>query len=277
MSGYVNNPAATAEAFFGDWFRTGDRGVLRDGYLYLEGRLKEMIIRGGENIAPAEIEQVLLSHPAVTRCGLLRRRTTRSTASWSAAAVTLDRRRRGQRADRALPRAAGGVQGAGQDPRAGRRSRGRRPARCSAAGWRSSSPAASAAPGHEVRRPRRRRDRRLRRGRAGPRRRGRHADRPGRAPGGDAEQRRPGALAARRLHRPPAGDRRVRRGGRRRRRLRRAQGVQPARDRPAPRQALLAPGAAAIWAQNGIPWWYFQSLPEPAGRPGAWRASTRAA
>src|ERR1022692_4563850 len=65
MSAYVNNPAATAEAFFGDWFRTGDRGVLKDGYLYLEGRLKEMIIRGGENISPAEIEQVLLSHPAV--------------------------------------------------------------------------------------------------------------------------------------------------------------------------------------------------------------------
>ena len=65
MSGYVNNPAATAEAFFGDWFRTGDRGVLRDGYLYLEGRIKEMILRGGENISPAEIEQVLLAHPAV--------------------------------------------------------------------------------------------------------------------------------------------------------------------------------------------------------------------
>jgi acyl-CoA synthetase (AMP-forming)/AMP-acid ligase II len=65
MSGYANNPEATAEAFFGDWFRTGDRGVLRDGYLFLEGRLKEMIIRGGENIAPAEIEQVLMSHPAV--------------------------------------------------------------------------------------------------------------------------------------------------------------------------------------------------------------------
>jgi oxalate---CoA ligase len=65
MSGYVNNPVATAEAFFGDWFRTGDRGVVRDGYLFLEGRLKEMIIRGGENIAPAEIEHVLMSHPAV--------------------------------------------------------------------------------------------------------------------------------------------------------------------------------------------------------------------
>jgi acyl-CoA synthetase (AMP-forming)/AMP-acid ligase II len=65
MSGYVNNPAATAEAFVGGWFRTGDYGMLRDGYLYLEGRLKEMIIRGGENIAPPEIEQVLQSHPAV--------------------------------------------------------------------------------------------------------------------------------------------------------------------------------------------------------------------
>ncbi len=66
MSGYVANPAATAEAFYGDWFRTGDRGVLRDGYLYLEGRLKEMILRGGENISPAEIEQVLLAHSAVS-------------------------------------------------------------------------------------------------------------------------------------------------------------------------------------------------------------------
>jgi acyl-CoA synthetase (AMP-forming)/AMP-acid ligase II len=65
MSGYVNNPQATAEAFFGDWFRTGDRGAVRDGYLYLEGRIKEMILRGGENIAPAEIEEVLLAHPAV--------------------------------------------------------------------------------------------------------------------------------------------------------------------------------------------------------------------
>jgi len=66
MSGYVNNPEATAAAFTsGGWFRTGDRGELRHGYLTLHGRIKEMIIRGGENIAPAEIEQVLVSHPAV--------------------------------------------------------------------------------------------------------------------------------------------------------------------------------------------------------------------
>jgi acyl-CoA synthetase (AMP-forming)/AMP-acid ligase II len=66
MSGYLNNAAANEDAFVGDWFRTGDRGVVRDGYLYLEGRLKEMILRGGENISPAEIEQALLAHPAVT-------------------------------------------------------------------------------------------------------------------------------------------------------------------------------------------------------------------
>jgi acyl-CoA synthetase (AMP-forming)/AMP-acid ligase II len=65
MSGYANNPAANAEAFIRGWFRTGDRGVLTGSYLTLHGRIKEMIIRGGENIAPAEIEQVLLSHPAV--------------------------------------------------------------------------------------------------------------------------------------------------------------------------------------------------------------------
>ncbi|HLJ99781.1 MAG TPA: AMP-binding protein [Streptosporangiaceae bacterium] len=66
MSGYVANPEANAAAFFGDWFRTGDVGIIGDdGYLFLQGRIKEMIIRGGENIAPAEIEEALLSHHAV--------------------------------------------------------------------------------------------------------------------------------------------------------------------------------------------------------------------
>jgi len=63
--GYLNNPAANAESFFDGWFRTGDIGVIADGYLRLEGRLKELILRGGENISPSEIEQVLLAHPAV--------------------------------------------------------------------------------------------------------------------------------------------------------------------------------------------------------------------
>ena len=96
MAGYVANPAATAEAFFGDWFRTGDLGVLRDGYLYLDGRIKEMIIRGGENISPAEIEEVLLSHPAVRRRGLLRgrRREVRRAGGRGGDALTPRRRTR---------------------------------------------------------------------------------------------------------------------------------------------------------------------------------------
>jgi acyl-CoA synthetase (AMP-forming)/AMP-acid ligase II len=63
--GYLANPAANAESFFDGWFRTGDRGVIESGYLRLQGRLKEMILRGGENISPAEIEEILLAHPAV--------------------------------------------------------------------------------------------------------------------------------------------------------------------------------------------------------------------
>jgi acyl-CoA synthetase (AMP-forming)/AMP-acid ligase II len=66
MHGYLNNPQANEEAFVDGWFRTGDRGSFDDaGYLRLEGRLKEMILRGGENISPYEIEDVLKAHPAV--------------------------------------------------------------------------------------------------------------------------------------------------------------------------------------------------------------------
>jgi oxalate---CoA ligase len=64
-SGYLNDPEANAESFSGGWFRTGDRGLLTDGYLRLEGRIKELIIRGGENISPGEVEAVLKSQPAV--------------------------------------------------------------------------------------------------------------------------------------------------------------------------------------------------------------------
>jgi len=66
MSGYDNNPAATEDAFAGDWFKTGDQGFFDgDGYLYLVGRSKEMINRGGEKVAPREVDDVLLEHPAV--------------------------------------------------------------------------------------------------------------------------------------------------------------------------------------------------------------------
>lgn len=68
MPGYLNNPAANAAAFTEGWFRTGDLGTLdEDGYLTVVGRRKEMINRGGEKIAPSEVEQVLLSHPVVAQ------------------------------------------------------------------------------------------------------------------------------------------------------------------------------------------------------------------
>ena len=64
--GYDNNPEANAKAFVNGWFRTGDEGWLdRDCYLHLTGRIKDIIIRGGENIAPHEVDEVLLKHPAV--------------------------------------------------------------------------------------------------------------------------------------------------------------------------------------------------------------------
>ena len=66
IDAYANNPEANTESFTGGWFRTGDQGFLDgDGYLSIVGRLKEMINRGGEKIAPREIDDVLLQHPAV--------------------------------------------------------------------------------------------------------------------------------------------------------------------------------------------------------------------
>jgi len=66
IAGYEDNPEANATSFHGGWFRTGDEGVIDGlGYLRLVGRIKELIVRGGEKIAPLEIDQVLQMHPAV--------------------------------------------------------------------------------------------------------------------------------------------------------------------------------------------------------------------
>jgi oxalate---CoA ligase len=67
-SGYESNPEANRTAFTNGWFRTGDQGFLdAEGYLYLTGRLKEIINRGGEKISPREVDEVLLDHPAVAQ------------------------------------------------------------------------------------------------------------------------------------------------------------------------------------------------------------------
>jgi acyl-CoA synthetase (AMP-forming)/AMP-acid ligase II len=64
--GYENNPEANKQAFTDGWFRTGDQGYLdEEGYLYITGRLKEIINRGGEKISPREVDEILLDHPGV--------------------------------------------------------------------------------------------------------------------------------------------------------------------------------------------------------------------
>jgi acyl-CoA synthetase (AMP-forming)/AMP-acid ligase II len=67
-AGYTNNPKANATAFAGGWFHTGDQGFIDpEGYVYLTGRLKEIINRGGEKVSPREIDDALLEHPAVSQ------------------------------------------------------------------------------------------------------------------------------------------------------------------------------------------------------------------
>ena len=67
-AGYENNPEANAKAYTDGWFRTGDQGYLDDeGYLFITGRLKEIVNRGGEKISPREVDEALLDHPAVAQ------------------------------------------------------------------------------------------------------------------------------------------------------------------------------------------------------------------
>src|SRR5581483_7783781 len=73
MSGYLDEPELTAQALHADgWFRAGDIGRLDDeGYLYLVDRKKDLIVRGGENIYPAEIERVLYDIPGIVECAVV--------------------------------------------------------------------------------------------------------------------------------------------------------------------------------------------------------------
>jgi acyl-CoA synthetase (AMP-forming)/AMP-acid ligase II len=72
MDGYLEMPEETGRALRGGWFRAGDMGYLdANGYLYLGGRKKDMIVRGGENIYPIEIESVLADHPAVAQSAVV--------------------------------------------------------------------------------------------------------------------------------------------------------------------------------------------------------------
>jgi fatty-acyl-CoA synthase len=72
MGGYYNDPEATAKAFRGGWFHSGDLAVWHpDGYIELRDRAKDIIISGGENISTIEVEQAIVSHPAVLECAVV--------------------------------------------------------------------------------------------------------------------------------------------------------------------------------------------------------------
>jgi fatty-acyl-CoA synthase len=72
MKGYYEDPQATAQAFAGGWFHSGDLGVMHaDGYIELRDRKKDIIISGGENISTIEVEHTLVKHPAVLECAVV--------------------------------------------------------------------------------------------------------------------------------------------------------------------------------------------------------------
>jgi long-chain acyl-CoA synthetase len=72
MTGYHDNPEATAKAFAGGWFHTGDLGYVdEDGFLFIVDRIKDLIIRGGYNVYPREVEEVLYAHPAVAEAAVI--------------------------------------------------------------------------------------------------------------------------------------------------------------------------------------------------------------
>jgi acyl-CoA synthetase (AMP-forming)/AMP-acid ligase II len=71
MLGYANRPDLTAEAIIEGWYRTGDGGKLDEaGFLYLTDRIKDMVVTGGENVYPAEVEAIVREHPAVADCAV---------------------------------------------------------------------------------------------------------------------------------------------------------------------------------------------------------------
>ncbi|HYP49561.1 MAG TPA: long-chain fatty acid--CoA ligase, partial [Pyrinomonadaceae bacterium] len=72
MKGYYKRPEATAEAFRNGWFHTGDIGIIdEEGYLSIVDRKKDMILRGGYNVYPRELEEVIMTHPAVSLCAVV--------------------------------------------------------------------------------------------------------------------------------------------------------------------------------------------------------------
>ena len=74
MKGYLKNPSASAEAFRGGWFHSGDLGVMHpNGYVEIKNRAKDIIISGGENISSLEVEETLFRHPKIMEAAVVAR------------------------------------------------------------------------------------------------------------------------------------------------------------------------------------------------------------
>jgi long-chain acyl-CoA synthetase len=72
MTGYLNRPEDTQDAFWGRWFRSGDVGIIDDhSYLYIVDRIKELIITGGENVSPREVEEILYTRHEIEECAVI--------------------------------------------------------------------------------------------------------------------------------------------------------------------------------------------------------------
>jgi acyl-CoA synthetase (AMP-forming)/AMP-acid ligase II len=114
MKGYLKNPSATAEAFAGGWFHTGDLAVMHpDGYVKIKDRSKDIIISGGENISSIEVEDVLHRHPAVMLAAVV----ALPDAKWGEVPCAFVELKPGAEAHRGrnhrvLPQPAGALQGA---------------------------------------------------------------------------------------------------------------------------------------------------------------------
>ena len=116
MSGYWNNPEATAEAFAGGWFHSGDLVRMdEEGYVWVVDRKKDMIISGGENIYCAEVENVLAGHPSIVEVAVIGRPHEKwGEVPIAVAAVTAERP--AHRGSRRIPRRAAGALQAPQGP-----------------------------------------------------------------------------------------------------------------------------------------------------------------
>ena len=116
MKGYYNDPEATAKAFAGGWFHSGDVAVMHaDGYIEIVDRAKDVIISGGENISTIQVEKVIVAHEAVLECAVV----AIPDSKWGEVPKAFVTLKEGQtfdrRAARLLPRTAAGIQGSESD------------------------------------------------------------------------------------------------------------------------------------------------------------------